>query len=330
MKILIIGGTRFLGRALTEAIVDQGHELTLFHRGQSNPDYRSEVPRILGDRETDIEKLAGHQWDVVIDTCGYFPRIVQISADYLKDKVNKYVFISSISAYKSTDEIGITEAAELDRMDDPTLEEITGESYGPLKVLCEEVVQEQYGENAIIIRPGLIIGPHDPTNRFTYWVNRMRGEGPVLAPGDGTFPVQVIDARDIADFILTLLDNDETGTFNVVGPDQPMPLNEVLSVIADAVNNHPDITWIENEWLLDHDVTPWMEMPLWIPNDEGAALMQVNIDHAKNKGMTFRPLSQTIKDLADWYDSISGDNQEWGAGMSSDKEKELLKTYQSS
>ncbi|MHA2502373.1 MAG: NAD-dependent epimerase/dehydratase family protein, partial [Candidatus Kariarchaeaceae archaeon] len=198
MKILIIGGTRFVGRAISESLLAHGHSLTLFHRGKTNPDYLPEATHVIGDRETDIERLTG-TWDVVIDTCGYYPRIVKISANHLQDKVKHYLFISTISVYSSTSELGITEAAPLQQLDDPTTEDMQSEenAYGGLKVLCENVVTSVYGERSIIVRPGLIVGPYDPTNRFTYWLPRIRKSGRILAPGDGSMPSQFIDVRDL-------------------------------------------------------------------------------------------------------------------------------------
>jgi len=195
MNILIIGGTRFLGRHLVETALARGDTVTLFNRGQSNPDLFPQVETILGDREKDLEKLSGQRWEAVIDTCGYFPRLVKLSAQALKDTVERYVFISSISVYSELSKIGIDEKDQVGTLADENLEEITGESYGPLKVLCEKAVQAAFPKRALIIRPGLVVGPHDLSDRFTYWPVRVARGGQVLAPENPQVPVQLIDAR---------------------------------------------------------------------------------------------------------------------------------------
>ncbi|MFM8424539.1 MAG: NAD-dependent epimerase/dehydratase family protein, partial [Chloroflexota bacterium] len=195
MKLLIIGGTRFIGRHLVTSARARGHEVTLFNRGKTNPGLFRRVKTIQGDRETDLGQLSG-QWDAVIDTCGYLPRVVSLSAEALKDKVGLYVFISSISVYASFKKIGIRESDAVGSLTDESVEEITGETYGPLKALCEKAVQDIYGPRSLIIRPGLIVGPHDPTDRFTYWPLRIAKGGEVLAPDRPDAMAQFIDARD--------------------------------------------------------------------------------------------------------------------------------------
>src|SRR5262245_53013995 len=195
MKILIIGGTRFLGRHLVDAALARGHEVTLFNRGKSNPDLFLTIETILGDREHDLNKLTqvGREWDAVIDTSGYVPRIVRLSAQSLERSVKRYVFISSISVYADFKKIGIDENDPVGKIEDESFEEITGESYGPLKALCEKAVQEIYKDRALVIRPGLIVGPNDSTDRFTYWPVRVARGGDVLAPEKPDAPIQVVD-----------------------------------------------------------------------------------------------------------------------------------------
>ena len=205
MKILIIGGTRFLGRHLVNSARARGHDVTLFNRGMTNPNLFRNVDMIQGDREKDLDQLSG-QWDAVIDTCGYFPRIVRMSAEALKDKVDQYVFISSISVYADFKKININESYPVGKIEDETMEQITGESYGPLKALCEKAVQDVFGINSLIIRPGLIVGPHDPTDRFTYWPVRIARGGDVLVPDNPNALTQIIDVRDLSDFIIHLVE----------------------------------------------------------------------------------------------------------------------------
>jgi len=196
MRTLIIGGTRFLGRHLVEAALDHRHEVTLFNRGKSNPDIFPQLETILGDREKDVNKLQDRIWDAVIDVAGYVPRIVRLSAEVLEPNVRRYVFISTISVYADFKKAGIDESYPVGKLEDETVEEITGETYGPLKVLCERAVQDIYGERALIVRPGLIVGPHDPTDRFTYWPVRVARGGDVLAPQKPEVATQIIDVRE--------------------------------------------------------------------------------------------------------------------------------------
>ncbi|MEW6402172.1 MAG: NAD-dependent epimerase/dehydratase family protein, partial [Chloroflexota bacterium] len=205
MKILIIGGTRFLGRHLVNSARARGHEVTLFNRGQTNPDLFRRVEKIWGDREKDLDQLKGRNWDAVIDTCGYVPRVVRMSAEALKESVENYVFISSLSIYPDFRKRGLNETDPVAKLQDESVEEVTGETYGPLKALCERVVQDVFGIDSLVIRPGLIVGPHDPTDRFTYWPVRVARGGDVLAPDGPDAFTQFIDARDLADFIVELL-----------------------------------------------------------------------------------------------------------------------------
>lgn len=324
MKILIIGGTRFVGRALVEMALARGHEITLFHRGQSNPDIFPNVERILGDRNSELEKLGNRHWDAVIDTCGYVPRVVKASAEYLADKVKTYVFISTISVYKESPIVGRDEDAELATIADETTEEVTGESYGALKVLCENAAEAAMPGRVVQIRPGLIVGPHDPTNRFTYWPIRVRKGGDVLVPDGGDVFSQFIDVRDLADFTIKCLEDGTIGTFNATGPDEPTTLKHVVEVSKQVSGSDANFVAAPSEWLMAKELGPWMEMPLWIPTKEDQALMQISIERGKAKGLKFRPLAETIRDTYTWYDEIKGDEKQWGAGLKAEKEASLL------
>ncbi|HNO32413.1 MAG TPA: SDR family oxidoreductase, partial [Anaerolineales bacterium] len=248
MRILIIGGTRFLGRHIVNSARAHGHEVTLFNRGETNPNLYQNVKKIRGDRASDMDQISG-QWDAVIDTCGYVPRIVKSSAEALKDKVSHYVFISSISVYESFGKIGIKESDPVGKLNNEAVEEITGETYGPLKALCEKEVQDVYGINSLIIRPGLIVGPHDPTDRFTYWPMRVKRGGEVLAPQSPDVPVQIIDARDLADFIINLLHNDVCGTFNATGPEAPLKMGMLLDTCKLVTGSDAKFTWAPLDFL---------------------------------------------------------------------------------
>lgn len=324
MKILIIGGTRFLGRHLVNAARARGHEVTLFNRGQTNPDLFGQVDKIQGDREKNLDQLMGYNWDVVIDTCGYLPRIVRMSAEALKDKVESYVFISSISVYSRFSKIGINENDLVGKIEDETLEEITGESYGPLKALCEKAVQDVFGIDSLIIRPGLIIGPHDPTDRFTYWPVRVSRGGNVLAPENPEVPIQVIDVRDLSSFIIELIQQNVSGVFNATGPDRELTLGALLDTCKLVSASDAKFKWASVEFLEKNKVVPWTDMPVWVPNTaEDAGFSRVNISKAIKSGLKFLPLEETIRDTIKWASERPKEYQ-WKAGLTSEREAELL------
>lgn len=321
MKILILGGTRFIGRHLVNSARAHGHDVALFNRGQTNPDLFRRLKTIRGDRERDFGKISG-QWDAVIDTCGYLPRIVRLSAEALKDKVGRYIFISSVSVYASFSKMGINESHPLGKLQDETVEEITGATYGPLKALCEKTVQDIYGPNSLIIRPGLVVGPHDPTDRFTYWPLRIAQGGDVLTPDKPSAMTQFIDARDLADFIVRLADNNVSGVFNATG--QPLTLNTVFETCKRASQSKAVFQWAPVEFLEKHNVQPWNDMPAWLPETgENAGVAHVDISKALQAGLTFTPLAQTIQDIYNW-DSERPAEYELKAGLKPEREKELL------
>lgn len=323
MRILIIGGTRFVGRALVEAGLTRGHELTLFHRGQTNPDAFPEVERILGDRDGGLSALGDRTWDAVIDTCGYVPRIVRASAEALRGRVDLYAFISTISVYQEGTG-PFDEASPLATLADPTTEEITGETYGGLKVLCEEAVHEVFSDRALIVRPGLIVGPHDPTNRMTYWIQRMAQGGDVLAPGGPQQPVQFIDAYDLAVFTLDHVEKMTRDVFNATGP--RLGFGEFLAACAEAAGTAPHLHWASDAFLAEQGVGAWMEMPLWMPGPVAETSLVTRIDHAVAAGLRFRPLVETLRDTLKWVQSL--DTPPGQAGMAPEREQELLKALQ--
>jgi 2'-hydroxyisoflavone reductase len=324
MKILIIGGTRFLGRHLVHSALGRGHDVALFNRGLTNPDLFPQMETILGDREKDLAQLSGREWDAVIDTCGYVPRIVHLSALGLEGSVSRYVFISSISAYAGFGKVGIEESDPVGKMEDETVEEITGETYGPLKVLCEKVVQDTFDEGALIIRPGLIVGPYDPTDRFTYWPVRVARGGDVLAPEGPDARVQIIDARDLSDFIIKLIEEDASGIFNATGPDYELTMGAMLETCKQVSNSDADFKWASVEFLARHEVAPWSDMPVWIPNtEEDAGFSRVDISKAIKAGLKFRPLEETVRDTLEWAATRPSD-REWRAGLSAEKEEKVL------
>lgn len=319
MKILVIGGTRFLGRTFVETALKKGHALTLFNRGQTNPELFPEVEKLSGDRDGDLAPLKGRKWDVVVDTCGYVPRIVSKSADLLRESVEQYIFISSISVYTDFSRSGIDEKSPLAKMSDESIEEVTDETYGPLKVLCEDVVERMYPKRSIILRCGLIVGPYDPTDRFTYWPVRIQQGGEVLVPSPPHMQVQFIEASDLALFILRLVKNRMCGTFNTTGPAQRLTLEAFLDACKSVTGSKSSLTWTSEEFITNNDVG---HIPMWTPRD-WRGIFEANCTRAINAGLKFKPLKETISDTLTWHATRPSD-YELKVGLKSEAEEELL------
>jgi 2'-hydroxyisoflavone reductase len=329
MKILIIGGTKFLGRHLVESALARGHNVTLFNRGKTNPGLFPQVETLLGDREHDLEKLAGRAWDAVIDVAGYFPRIVRLAATGLERSVNQYVFISSISAYADFKKIGIHESDPVGKIEDETIEEITGESYGPLKALCEKTVLDLYGERGLVIRPGLIVGPNDPTDRFTYWPVRVAHGGEIFAPEKPDVPVQIVDVRDLAEFTIRLIEAKASGIYNATGPDYVLTLGAMLETCKQVSNSDAVVHWASVNFMKENKVEEWSDMPVWVPdNEENQGFSRVDVSKAIQAGLKFRALSDTVRDTLAWANTRPADH-EWRAGLKTEREQELLKLLNS-
>jgi 2'-hydroxyisoflavone reductase len=325
MKLLVLGGTRFLGRALVDAALATGHQVTLFNRGQSNPDLFPDLEHLRGDRDGGLAPLQGRRWDAVIDTCGYVPRVVGDAAELLATAVDHYTFISTISVYADFTTIGLDEQSPLATIDDETVEEITGETYGPLKALCEQAVDTAMAGRALHVRSGLIVGPHDPTDRFTYWPARVARGGTILAPGNPDQAVQFIDVRDIAQWTIRATEQRLTGPHNVAGPDYRLNMQQLLETCKLVTQNEARFTWVSEKFLLEKEVGPYMEMPLWVPA-EMAGLGTVNCRRALAAGLTTRPLTTTIRDTLDWQATRPSDHQ-WRAGLTPEREAELLAAW---
>lgn len=308
MKLLILGGTQFLGRHIVESALRRGHGVSIFTRGQSNPELFPEVEKLRGDRDGNLEALRGGRWDAVIDTSGFVPRVVRDSAELLAECVERYVFISSISAYSDFDE-RVHEKSPAAKMADESVEEVGGETYGPLKALCERAVEEVMPGRALHVRPGLIVGPHDTTVRFVYWPRRVARGGEVLAPGRPERLLQFIDARDLSDWIVRMTEARATGVYNATGPDYELTMGDLLSECERATGGDARFTWVDDEFLLEHGVEPWTELPLWLTPgvEKFRYFMEANVDKALRAGLTFRPLSETIRDTCVW-DEACPDN----------------------
>ena len=320
MRLLVLGGTKFLGRATVDTALTRGHDVTLFNRGQTNPDLYPDVEKIRGDRTEDLGALDGRDWDAVLDMATFLPRVVRLSVDALRGHVGRYVYISSVSAYAahSTPEEQL-EDAPVEELDDPSAEDL--EHYGALKAVCESIVEDAYGEQALIVRPGLIVGPHDPTDRFTYWPRRIETGGDVLAPGKPQDPVQFVDARDLGEWIVRATENGLSGTYNATG--EVMTFEELLDECLRVTGSDANLTWVPSDYLLGQGVEEWMGVPLWIASPGWQAANRVPVMKAMAAGLTFRPLAETIVDTLAW-----DAQREWpraeGVGLTPEREQELL------
>jgi 2'-hydroxyisoflavone reductase len=327
MKILILGGTVFLGRAIVDAALAKGHTVTLFNRGQSNPDLFPDTEKITGDRKVSLEALRGRNWETVIDTCGYVPRLVRGSAEFLAGAISHYTFISTCSVYADTSQPGVDENGAVGRLVDDT-EEVNGETYGPLKALCEQAVDEVFSGQALVLRPGLIVGPNDPTDRFTYWPHRVAGGGEVLAPGRPGRAVQFIDVRDLAEWTIRMVEAGQTGVYNALGPATPLDMKHLLESCKTVAGSNARFTWIDDQFLKDQQVGEWIEIPLWIAESEPAnrGFFAFNIEKALAAGLTFRPLAETIRATLEW-DATREKSRVWRAGLTPQREEELLRLW---
>jgi 2'-hydroxyisoflavone reductase len=323
MDLLILGGTRFLGRYLVEAALRDDHRVTLFNRGLSGPELFPEVETIKGDRDGDLSALRGRRWDAAIDTCGYVPRVVRASAGLLTDAADHYTFVSSISVYPDDIGPGVDEDALVQELEDPTVEEVTGETYGGLKALCERAAEEEMPGRVLNVRPGLISGPHDPTDRFTYWPRRVAAGGEVLAPDPPERQVQYIDVRDLAGWMIKMSVEQRTGTYNATGPAYELRMGKLLED-CEAVGGEAQIVWVSEEFLEENGVEPFTEMPLWVPR-EYAGMLEVDCGRAIAAGLTFRPVPETIGDVLEW-DSKRGE-PDLAAGLKPERERELLSAW---
>ena len=312
MKLLVFGGTKFLGRGVVDAA--GAHEVTLVNRGRTNPDLYPGLERIELDLTGDLEPLRERRWDAAIDLDPtQLPRHTRRRAEAVD--VGHYVFVSTISVYSDTSK-PIDEDSPLFEPPDPEPEAFDPELYGGLKVGSERVIEEVVGERGASVRAGLIVGPHDPTDRFTYWPRRLADGGTVLAPGDPEQPVQLIDARDLGAFLVHLAEERTGGVFNGTGPAQPLTLGETLTRIAPDA----ELEWVDDQRLLAAGVGPWMELPLWLPGDEYAGLLRADISRALAAGLTFRPLEETARNTLAW----SREAGEQRPTLSREKEREIL------
>ena len=327
-RLLILGGTSFLGPHLTMAAVARGWQVTHFNRGRRDPDGVPGVETLIGDRNGELDALKGREWDAVIDTSGYVPRHVAVSAGLLASAVGQYVFISSISVYAGFGKPN-DESAPVGRLADETVEKVDGDTYGPLKALCEQAAEKALPGRTTVIRPGLIVGPLDPTDRFTYWPVRVARGGEVLAPGMPGDPIQVIDARDLAEWTVSLVERRVMGIFNAVSPPRRFSIGGLLEDCLKAAGSSATFTWVDATFLEAQKVAPWSDMPVWVPPvGEDAGLSLTPVDRALAAGMPVRPLIDTVRDTLAWFNGLPDDRRgKLRAGIAADREREVLEAW---
>lgn len=321
MKLLVLGGTVFLGRGIVAAALARGHEVTLFNRGRRDPDLFPDVERLRGDRDGDLEALSGRAFGAVIDPSGYRPEQLRAVAQVLGGSASHYTFISSISAHRE-----FPPGRPFDE-DAPLAE--GNEGYGALKARCEEVLAEALPGRAAIVRPGLIVGPHDPTDRFTYWPGRVAAGGRVLAPGRPERPIQLIDVRDLAEWCVRLAEARQIGVFNAVGPETALTMGALLEECRSVAASDARFTWVPDAELSATSIEPWTGMPLWIPEDDpthGGMLLADN-RRAIAAGLTFRPIAETIRATLEWdraRDGAPGTSPNRAIPITRERESEIL------
>ncbi len=337
LNLLILGGTGFLGPAIVESAMARGHTMTIFNRGKTRPDIFPDVPRLRGNRDPDkddgLTALKGGSWDAVIDTSGYYPRMVRASAQLLADAVQQYVFISSISVYADNSIVGMDESGPIATMEDPTLESMGDQFqyYGSLKALCEQAAEKAMGGRATNIRPGLIVGPRDNVPRFTYWPVRVERGGEVLSPGNPSDAVQYIDVRDLADFVVTCIENRTTGSFNATGPNSPTTIAELLYGCKAVTGGDATFTWVPAEFLVERGVNAWAEMPVWVPPQEGMeGFHTIDSGKAIAAGLRSRPLADTVSATLRWYHAWPKDRPfPWRGSLEAEREAQVLAEWHS-
>jgi 2'-hydroxyisoflavone reductase len=333
LRLLFLGGTGFLGPAEVEYALARGHTVTLFNRGRTNADLFPDVEKLVGDRAApDYSALEGREWDAVLDTSASLATWVDDATRVLGDSVGRYLFVSSISAHTDNSVVGQTEDAPV--FSHEQYEEVMakdapfGQAYGPNKAECERIVFQRYGDRGLVVRPGLIVGPGDRSDRFTWWPVRIDRGGEVLAPGDGTDDAQIVDVRDLGRFHVHLLEQEATGTYNATGPLAHMSMAEMLYGIRAITAADVSITWVDADFLREHEVGAWMEMPVWVyPDPENRGFSAYDCSKAIAAGLTFRPLADTARDTLEWWNAGPGKERELNTGISAEREADLLEEW---
>jgi len=338
LSILILGGTGFLGPAIVEAAKPRGHKITLFNRGKTNPALFPDLEKLQGDRDPNkgegLKALAGRKFDVVFDDCGYYPRMVKASAELMAPNVKQYVYVSSISCYAKNDVVGMDETAECAKLADEAVENMGPgyANYGGLKALCEKAADAACPGKATIVRPGYIVGPGDPTDRFTYFPVRAAKGGEMMAPGSTEDPIQVIDVRDLAEWMVLVAETKTMGFFNAVGPEKKLSMGEVMDACKKAARNDVTFTWIPTEFLMKAGESGEGAIPIWAPPvGTTAGFHTVSNARAVKAGMKFRPIDVIVKDTLAWFKTLPAERQaSMKAGLKPEQETKLLADFKAS
>lgn len=329
LKILFLGGTGFLGPHTVRAAMANGHEVTLFNRGRTNADLFPELEKIQGDRNADLDKLKGRDWDCVIDTSAYYPRQVRDAAGILKDRVGQYIMISTISVYASYPTPGMDETSPVGTIEDETIEQVTGATYGPLKALCEEAAEAQMPGRATNIRPGLIVGPGDTTDRFTYWPARVARGGEILAPGDGSNYIQHMDVRDLGAWIIHCAERRIVGVYNADSAMRERTIKGLLDACKTASNSDAKFVYVPLAFLTEQGIRPWQDMPCYAPAEGAfAAFGQVSSAKALANGLKPRPMLDTVRDTLEWWKQQPEERRKtMRAGLTPEREAKALEAW---
>ena len=326
LRVLLFGGTGFLGPHFVEALRAGGHQVTLFNRGKSNPGLFADLETLIGDRDGKLDALKGRDWDVVIDDSGYVPRHVKLSADLLRDHVRHYIFVSSISVYGTFPKPGLDEDDAVATPPDAKVEEVTGETYAGLKAGCEQIVESTYGSRSTIVRPHYVVGPGDSTDRFTYWAVRLARGGQVLAPGSARDPLQYIDVRDLAAFMRHCAEARPPGRFNACTPPGAHTMGELMESGKRVSGSNATFVWADAEFIQKHGLMAKGEIPIWLPpTGPLAGALLVSSARAVQQGLRFRDLDTTVRDTLGWYNKRPADQQKLAVGLTPEREAELLK-----
>ena len=332
MRLLILGGTLYLGRHLVEAAIARGHTVTLFNRGRTAPELFPGLERLRGDRDGDLGALAGRRWDAAIDTSGFLPEQVRATATLLAPALGRYAFVSSLSVYADSTTAGLTEEGAVARLEPGAPHTLSAASYGALKAACEAEVETLLPGRTLVVRPGLIVGPHDATDRSAYWPRRLAAGGEVLAPGRPGRTVQFVDARDLAAWIVSRCEAGATGVMNATGPAEPLTMAALLEACRALSASEAHFSWVDDAFLLEHGVVPYAELPLWVP-EEARAFGAFSIARARSAGLAFRPLAQTLADILAWDRTqppgprVSQTRLPMPPGLSAERERALLAAW---
>jgi 2'-hydroxyisoflavone reductase len=328
-RLLVLGGTRFIGPPIVDAALARGHNVTLFNRGKTNPELFPQCEKLRGDRDGDMSALRGRDWDAVVDTWTDMPRHVRSAAELLKGHVGQYLFVSSLNAVEDLSKPHLDEGAAKTPYDPAKDDDASPELFGPRKSRCEDLLAEILPGKWTVVRPGLIVGPRDASDRFTYWPVRVARGGEVLAPGTGDDPTQIIDARDLGDFVVTLCERRTTGVFNVVGPDRTLTMRELLETCRSVTKSDATFTWVDARFLHEQKVSPWTDLPAWIPSLEpGQGFWTIDVRKAIGAGLRFRPLETSVRDTLAWWQTLPDERRaQLKRGLSPDREREVLAAW---